>query len=172
MTEMLELPTWFEEDSDWDVEQILIDYFSWLLGDKVFVCTWMAPGYYQLSSGEAAGGTQPTLRIWRQPGRFDPTLRWDQALVQIAAITPTRSESWRLIKFVRRMLDDEVFTKFPILRADGSVSTFTHSEEWVGPQLVPERVVDEKFIPITFKLSTRERIDQPNYRQVLKSLPH
>nr|WP_074292890.1 MULTISPECIES: hypothetical protein [Mycobacteroides] len=69
------------------------------------------------------------------------------------------------------MMDDEVVTGLPITLPDGETSTIRKSEEWLGPQLVPEQYVDEKFIPISFKISLREPEGLPNYRQIIKSLP-
>lgn len=167
--QMLELPDWYPSGGYQDVEDMVCNYFQLLL-PNVFVCTWLPPGHYELSPGEPVGGTKPTLRIWRQPGKFDPEIRQDEALVQTAAITPTRRESWQLNEFVRRLLDDDVVTGFKIPMLDGSKATFTHSEEWLGPQLIPERVIDEKFIPVTHKLRTRERGGLPNFRQIITSL--
>ncbi|WP_099021272.1 phage tail termination protein [Mycolicibacterium palauense] len=168
---MLELPDWFEGGYI-DVEQLVVSYFEWLLGDRVFLCTWMKPGHYELSPGEEFGGTQPTLRVWRQPGKVDDQTRIDQCLVQIAAITPTRHESWKLTNFVRRMMDEKVLLSTPIHLPDGSKHRFVSSDEWTGPQVVPERYVDEKFIPVTFKLGIREPADLPNYAGILKTLSH
>lgn len=167
---MLALPEWFE-GGYFDAEDLVCNYLQWLLGDSVYVCTWMPPGHYELTPGQPVGGTQPTLRVWRQPGKADPESRRDEALIQIAAITATRKESWQLIDFVRRMMDDEVVVGFPIKLSDGSTSQIDRIEEWMGPQLVPERYVDEKFIPVTFKLGIRERGGLPRYRKVLNSLP-
>jgi hypothetical protein len=171
MTNMLQLPGWYEGGKT-DAEDLVMSYFKRLLGDRVYVCTWLPPGHYVLSPGEETGGTQPTLRVWRQPGKFDPEIRRDQALVQIAAITPTRKESWQLIEFVRDMLDDEVVTDQVIVMSDGENAAVSCAEEWMGPQLVPEHLVDEKFIPATFKLSLREDVDRPDYRAIVKSLPY
>lgn len=161
------LPDWYEQKYD-DTEDALCDYFEWVTDGSVATYTWLPPGYYDPTSGL---GTEPTLRIWRQPGRADSSLRTDQTLVQIAAITKKRSDSWLLIDFVREMLDDDVFGGFPIPRKDGSVTKFRCAEEWLGPQIVPEQLYDEKFIPITYKLPIRERRLRPNYRQTLKNLP-
>lgn len=166
---MLQLPDWFK--GGWvDAEDLVCSYFQALLGSSVYVCTWMPPGHYVLSPGEPVGGTEPTLRVWRQPGKADPVSRRDEALVQIAAITPTRKESWQLTNFVRRMLDDDVVVGVPVTLSDGSRHQVSHSEEWLGPQLVPERVVDEKFIPVTYKLSIREPTGLPKYGLTIKSL--
>ncbi|SKM17588.1 Uncharacterised protein [Mycobacteroides abscessus subsp. massiliense] len=167
---MLQLPDWYEGGCI-DAEDLIKRYFSRLLGDSVTVCTWLPPGHYILTPGEEVGGTKPTLRIWRQPGKFDPTARRDQALVQLAAITPTRKESWELVEFVRRMMDDEVISRIPVELSNGDEAAVTCSEEWLGPQLVPERLVDEKFIPITFKVTIPEPSGLPNYRQIIKNLP-
>ena len=167
---MLELPAWYQ-GGFYDAEQLVMSYFEWLLGESVFVCSWLPPGHYTLTPGEEVGGTQPTLRVWRQPGRADYDLRRDQALVQIAAITPTRKESWELVEFVRRMMEHDVVANFPIVLPDGKRTSLSCSEEWMGPQLVPERIVDEKFIPVTFKVGVRESSNLPKYRQILNSLP-
>src|ERR1700709_374884 len=99
MTDMLELPDWYEGGYT-DAEDLVSQYFRWRLGDRVYICTWLPPGHYVLSPGEEVGGTQPPLRVWRQPGKSDEDTRVDTALVQIAAITPTRQESWKLVEFV------------------------------------------------------------------------
>lgn len=164
----LNLPDWFEGGFT-DTEAALCDFFEWLLGDEVFVCTWLPLGHYT-PTVDPIGGTQPTLRIWRQPGKFDSETRTDESLVQFAAIAPTRAEAWQLIEFVRRMMDPLVFERFPIPRRDGSVTKFSCVEEWLGPQQIPEGIIDEKFIPVTYKLPIRERRNLPNYRQIMTTL--
>jgi hypothetical protein len=167
---MLQLPAWYAGGYV-DAEDLIVSYFTWLLGDSVYVCTWLPPAHYVLTPGEPVGGTQPTLRVWRQPGKADPENRRDNAVVQIAAITPTRQESWQLIDFVRRMMDDDVVVGLPVTLSTGATYQITHSEEWLGPQLIPERVVDEKFIPVSFKIAIREPFGLPKYAQIIRSLP-
>ena len=161
------LPDWFVPGYQ-DIEDTVCDYFDWITAGSVKTYTWLPPGYYDPAEGK---GTEPTLRIWRQPGKADSSLRTDECLVQIACITPKRSTTWQLVEFVRRMMDDEVIGLLPIPRKDGTVSKILACEEWLGPQQVPEQYIDEKFVPVTFKLSTREARLLPNYRQILKSLP-
>lgn len=165
---MLELPDWFAGGFE-DTEAAVCDYFEWLLGDGVFICTWLPEGHYTPTT-ESVGGTQPTLRIWRQPGRIDQSMRTDETLVQIAAIAETRADAWKLIDFVRQMMDYLVLERFPIPRKDGSVTKFSSGEEWLGPQTIPERIIDEKFIPVTYKLPLRKPRNLPNYRKILTDL--
>ncbi|ATN93984.1 tail terminator [Mycobacterium phage Kumao] len=160
------LPDWYD-GGYLDVEDVICEYFSWLLGDRVYVCTWLPEDWYDPTSGQ---GTEPTLRIWRQPGRADGSLRTDESLVQIAAITRRRSDSWRLSDFVRRMMDDEVICGLGI-PYKGKTVRLGSCEEWLGPQQVPEQFIDDKFIPVTFKLQVREPRGLPNYRQIVQSLP-
>lgn len=172
MTQMLQLPDWYVGGQT-DAEELVKSYLKRVLGaSNVYVCTWLPPNHYVLTPGEDIGGTQPTLRVWRQPGKFDPEIRRDQALVQIAAITPTRKESWQLVEFVRSIFQDDVIVKKKIVMPDGTTTSVSCSEEWLGPQLVPERLVDEKFIPVTFKLGLREPVGLPNYGQIINSLPY
>lgn len=166
--QMLQLPDWFAGGFV-DVEDLVCNYFE-IICPNVYVCTWLPPGHYELSPGEPVGGTQPTLRVWRQPGKHDPDLRRDEALVQIAAITPTRQESWQLIDFVRRTMSDDVVVGLPIPLTEGGKGSIATSTEWLGPQLIPERVVDEKFVPVTYKLGIRERGGLPHYRKIIYPL--
>lgn len=169
---MLQLPEWFAGGKT-DAEELVKSYLTRLLaGTNVYVCTWLPPGHYTLTPGEEIGGTQPTLRVWRQPGKFDSEIRSDSAIVQIAAITPTRKESWQLVEFLREVFDDDVIVGQKIVLPDGDTTSVRCSEEWQGPTLVPERLVDEKFIPITFKLGLREPAGLPKYGQIIKSLPY
>jgi hypothetical protein len=162
------LPDWFVPGFQADVEDTICDYFDWLTAGEVKTFTWLPPGYYDPASGQ---GTQPTLRVWRQPGKADGQLRTDDSLVQIACITNKRSTTWELVEFVRMMMDDTVIGMLPIPRKDGSTSKILSSREWLGPQQVPEQFIDEKFVPVTFMLRTREARFQPDYRQILMSLP-
>lgn len=161
------LPAWFVPGYQ-DVEDLVCDYFDWITAGSVKTYTWLPSGYYDPSEGK---GTEPTLRIWRQPGKADSSLRTDECLVQVACITKKRSSTWQLVEFVRRMMDDEVIGLLPIPRKDGTVSKILACEEWLGPQQVPEQYIDDKFVPVTFKLCTREARLLPDYRQILKSLP-
>lgn len=165
---MLELPEWFLGGFE-DTEAAICDYFEWLLGDSVYVCTWLPPGYYN-PTVEDGNGTQPTLRIWRQPGKFDDESRTDACLIQVASIAETRADAWKLNDFVRQMMDYLVFERFPIPRKDGSTTRFSSAEEWMGPQIIPERIIDDKFIPVTYKLPIRKPRNLPNYRKILSDL--
>ncbi|OQW34508.1 MAG: hypothetical protein A4E20_10840 [Nitrospira sp. SG-bin2] len=164
----MNLPNWFKGGFE-DTEDAICDYFEWLLGDSVFVCTWLPPGHYT-PTVEPNGGTQPTLRVWRQPGLAEPDLRVDETLIQIASIAETRADAWKLCDFVRSMMDPYVLERFPIPRKDGSVTKFSYSKEWLGPQTIPERIIDEKFIPVTYKLPIRKPRNLPNYRQIINNL--
>lgn len=167
----LELPDWFVGGFE-DTEDAVCDYFSWLLGDSFVVCTWLPPEFftYTDSGTPLPNWTQPALRIWRQPGKFDDEARLDHSLIQIAAVAPTRAEVVKLNSFVRAMMDPLVFIRFPIPRKDGSVTKFSSAEEWLGPQQIPERIIDEKFIPVTYKLPIRKPRNLPNYRQIITNL--
>lgn len=166
---MISFPDWYKGGFE-DTEDAICDYFEFLLGNSVFICTWLPPGHYT-PTDEDEGGTQPTLRILRQPGKFDDQTRLDHALIQITAFAETRDDVVKLNDFVRAMMDPLVFVRFPIPRKDGSVTKFSSAEEWLGPQSFPERIVDDKFIPATYKLPIRKPRNLPNYRQIISNLP-
>lgn len=168
----VQLPDWYTKGGFEDVEDAICDYFEFLLGDSVYVCTWLPAGYYTYTDDgrPIPNWTQPTLRIWRQPGLADPDIGVDETLVQIAAMAGSRADAWELNCFVRDMMNPNVLERFPIPRKDGSVTKFSYSKEWLGPQTIPERVVDEKFIPVTYKLPIKRKRLLPNYRQIITDL--
>lgn len=165
------LPDWYQGGFV-DTEDAICDYFEFLLGNAVLVCTWLPMEFWVTSDSGAVlpNWTQPALRIWRQPGKFDDETRTDNALIQIASLAPTRAGAVELNDFVRQMMDPLVFERFPIPRKDGSITKFSSSEEWLGPQQIPERIVDDKFIPVTYKLPIRKPRNLPNYRQIITNL--
>jgi hypothetical protein len=168
----IDLPDWYTQGGFEDTEDAMCDYFEFLLtGKNVYVCTWLPADYYiQTDAGPRPNWTQPTLRIWRQPGLADPDLGVDETLIQIASLAPTRAEAWELNCFVRDMMNPNVLERLPIPRKDGSVTKFSYSREWLGPQSIPERIIDEKFIPVTYKLPIKRKRLLPNYRQIITNL--
>lgn len=164
------LPDWYVGQYP-DTEDALCDYFEWLTDGKVKAYTWLPPEFYALSdSGDVLEVPQPSLWVWRKPGNADPDSRSDRQLVQIAAITNKRSDSWELIGFVREMMEDKIICNLDIPRKDGSTTRFRHSEEWLGPEIRIAGIADEKFIPVTFKVSVREIRCRPDYRPIIKNL--
>ena len=159
----LVLPEWYEREFV-DVEQLFYDYFTLLLPD-VKVYSWLPNNYY-----EPGGlGTEPTLRIWRQPGGRDVELRTDEALIQIAAISDSSATSWELIEFCMSMMD-VLNNGFKIPRPDGSRTSVKDVVVWLGPQQVPEFPIDEKFVPMTWKVSVRGKRLLPDYLPILETL--
>ena len=164
------LPNWYVTQYP-DTEDALCDYFEWLTDGKVKAYTWLPPEFYDFSDEAGFEAPQPSLWVWRKPGKSDQDARTDSQLVQIAAITNTRADSWELIGFVREMMEDKIICNLDIPRADGSFTRFRHSEEWLGPEIRVAGIADEKFIPVTFKVSVREIRARPEYRQIIKNLP-
>lgn len=160
----LVLPEWYKREFV-DVEELFMDYFEWLLPD-VKVYSWLPNGYYE----PGGTGTEPTLRIWRQPGSRDLELRTDEALIQIAAISDSSATSWEMIEFCMSMMD--VLNKgFKIPRTDGTRQGIKDVSVWLGPQQIPEVPIDEKFVPLTWKVTIHGKRLLPDYRNILETLP-
>lgn len=157
------LPDWYKREF-LDVEELFMDYFEFLLPD-VEVLSWLPDGYYE-PNGQ---GTEPTLRIWRQPGGRDVELRTDEALIQIAAISDSAATSWEMIEFCASMMD-VLNNGFKIPRPDGTRQEVKNVRPWLGPQQVPEAPIDEKFVPMTWVVSIRGKRLLPDYRPILESL--
>ena len=159
----LVLPEWYKREFV-DVEGLFHDYFQLLLPD-VAIYSWLPNNYY-----EPGGlGTEPTLRIWRQPGGRDVELRTDEALIQIAAISDSAATSWELIEFCMTMMD-VLNGGFKIPQADGTRQGVREVSVHVGPQQIPEFPIDEKFVPMTWKVTVRGKRLLPDYRPILDSL--
>ena len=152
------------------MEDLFQEYFQPLL-PEVRVVHWLEPGWYVPRGFEnATNGTEPTLRIWRQPGQRDYESNTDVPLLQVAAVTRSHDDSWKLLEFVDSLMQ-ALEQGHKITRADGTKVQVKNVGLWLGPQMIPEAPVDEFFIPITWTFSINGLKLQPNYREILDNLP-
>lgn len=89
-------------------------------------------------------------------------VRRDQAAIQIAGITNSRSDSQLLNKFVRDVLlciDDDI----EIELEDGNTATITGAQEITGPEEVPGLEYDERIVPSTFVITFDNPLETPDY---------
>ena len=165
MTE--DLPDWYTVPGFHDVEQLFVDYFEWI-NPNVYVGTAIPSGWW---SPDVDPDSLPkaVIRVWRQPGRADPQIPEDEALVNIAALSRNRQRSWRLNGFVRDTMREVPGIKIP--RADGSKTVVDTVSEWVGPSLLPEQFVDDKFVPTSFRVSLGMKRIKPDYHKIIANLP-
>lgn len=159
------LPEWYEGPHYRNVEDVVAQWFQGLLPD-VRVVHWLKPGWYTPGDGQ---GTEPTLRIWRMPGTRDNEIRSDVALIQVAAVTRARADSWKLLEFVGDMFD-VCNNGYKIVTPQNQKVQLKDVEIWLGPQEVPEGLIDEFFIPMTWSMSINGLKLAPNYRQILENL--
>lgn len=164
----LVLPEWYKGSQFHNVEDLFHDYLQPLL-PEVRVVHWLEPGWYVPKGFEnATNGTEPTLRLWRQPGQRNYETNEDVPLLQVAAVTRSHDESWELLEFVdsmMRVLDQGHKIEFQDKRVSvNSVGL------WLGPQIIPEAPVDEFFIPMTWRFTIHGLKLQPNYREILNTL--
>lgn len=163
------LPDWYKGSEYINVEDLFQGFLQPLL-PLVKVIHWMAPQEYGYTPFES-GGTEPTLRLWRQPGQWDVETNDDVPLLQVAAVTRSHDESWELLEFVRSMM--KVFILHPsykITMANGVKVQPKNVRLWLGPQIVPEGPVDQYFIPMTWQMTLPGLKLAPDYYTILNTL--
>ncbi len=162
------LPGWYEPEY-FNVETVFAEFFKPLLPD-VNVVHWLKPGFYVPSYFEdSTKGTEPTLRLWRQPGERDPETGTDIPLVQFAAVTRSHEDSWDLQEFVFSMMM-ALDKGHLIVLSSGEKIRIRNVKLWLGPQTVPEAPIDEYFIPVTYSFSIDKKRLTPDYKKIVDSL--
>lgn len=159
----LTLPSWYQGGFI-DVEALLCDLFSWLLGPDIPVVTWLVEDYYL--------NPRPVIRVHRMAGRAMDGLPYDHAVVQIGVLSQSRHESWELIGFVRHVLA-ACSGGFTVPRPDGTRTQIKSVEEWGGPVQASDEFIDDRFVAVNYRIQVREprRFSPDYYRQILETLP-
>lgn len=151
---MIELPDWYQ-DNFVNLENLMIDMFGKVLPD--IECGCWAPDDWL----EDQTPPDPQLWFFRVPGgRVDYEKNYDEALVQVMAVTPSRDDSWRAMSLVRAVLLPMQGFKF--MMVDGYTAQIHSAEEVTGPTiLTPAQQIDTRVVSATFKvrvgLRSRER---------------
>lgn len=169
----LDLPAWYEGGFE-DVEELICDFLTFLLKDadpEIPVVTWLVDDYYK--------DPRPMLRVHRASGKAVESLPFDHAVVQIAALSRSRAESWELMGFVRQvMAAASGGFKVPrsFFKENGErVRTQINSvDEWVGPIQAPDEFIDDRLVTCSYRVLVREsRFRSPDYyRQIMNTLPY
>lgn len=163
---MVTLPSWFPVPGGGcpDVEkEILRPLFQPHLPDTNVVSWIPKPDVYQAQISQG----RSYLRTYRTGGGWNDEEKRDEPRVQIAALCPSRDESWELIGWVREMLHCFIRETGVLLTLDGRPQKFAAAGEIAGPQLIPELLQDDKLVPITFQLFTWKPKGLPDYRAAL-----
>lgn len=93
----------------------------------------------------------------------------DHAAIQIGVLTTKRSESRRVMEYLRQMLHS--FERGGnVHHQDGSVTVIHSVAEIVGPQLWPELNPDHRMIVAPFQINCRKPRGLPDYARVRESL--
>lgn len=142
-----------------NIENVLCDFLSDKVGDDVEVTYWLPPPDVYVPHLDAGRGY---LRLFRTGGRINREQKRDEPRVQIAALTPSRDDSWVLIEHIRQF--GEVLETPAVL--PGTTIKLQCTGEVVGPQLLPEQYRDDRLVPITLEFRTWRTRDLSNqYRQ-------
>ena len=147
-----------------DIEDLLCDLFSWLLGEQIPVVTWLIEDYYI--------NPRPVIRVHRGGGAAVDGMPFDHAVVQIGALSQNRHDSWELIGFVRQVMA-ACSGGFKVPRKDGTVTQINSVEEWVGPVQAFDEYVDDRFVSVNYRILVREprSVSPDYYRQIMNTLP-
>lgn len=159
----LTLPSWYKGGFI-DVEDLLCDLFTWLLGDEIPVVTWLVEDYYE--------NPRPVIRVHRAAGKAVDGMPFDHAVVQIGVLSQSRHDSWELTGFVRQVMA-ACSGGFKVPRRDGTTTQINSVEEWAGPVQALDEYVDDKFISINYRILVREprNVSPDYYRQIMNTLP-
>ena len=150
-------PSWYHGGFP-DIELVVRDLFSPLLTGVDIVPWFPKPAEY-VPHLEAGGSY---LRATRSGGSFNFDENRDEPRVQIAALSRSRAQSWELIEFVRQTLWS--FRRGALV--PGSGVQLQTTGEVLGPQLIPENIVEPRLVPATFALTTWKP-GGTSYRQAL-----
>lgn len=142
-------PAWYQGGYP-DVESALKTLFTPLI-TGVEVISWL-PDERTIADTIVGGGGY--LRVYRTGGRINREQHRDEPNVQFAALTISRDESWKLIEFVRQVLDAFGDGNKTAAIIPGTSVMLGCEGEIVGPQIIPELIRDEKLVPVTFSLQT------------------
>lgn len=149
---MIALPEWYQNNFV-NVENLMIDLFGKVFPTIECGC-WTPDDWLERTP-------DPALWFFRVPGgHVDYQASYDEGLIQVMAVAPSRDESWSLMSVVRAVLLPMQGFKFAM--ADGYTAQIHSVEEISGPQmLTPEQQIDTRVVSALFKvrvgLRSRER---------------
>jgi hypothetical protein len=159
----LQLPSWYKGGFV-DIEALLCDLFSWLLGNSIPVVTWLVEDYYT--------NPRPVIRVHRAAGAAVDGMPFDHAVVQVGVMSQSRHDSWELAGFVRQVMA-ACSGGFKVPRQDGTFTQINSVEEWAGPVQALDEYVDDKFVSINYRILVRNprSVSPDYYRQIMNTLP-
>ena len=168
-------PSWWR-GGRWYMERLLADLFTVQDNiaaqglDKVKVEPFLTKNSDReqwLTSGGA------WLLVHRRGGSGDPEPGIDKAIMEIAALTRSGDESHELIAYAADVFDGYGRDGGTVHRSkphrSGLSTTFmTVPGEVVGPQLIPERMRDDRYVSTTWMINADRPRGLPNYRELLQ----
>lgn len=112
------------------------------------------------------------LFVHRRGGRLNKENRRDESIAELAGLTRSADESNTLMEYVCTVLeevgDDGMTVHRTTPHRSGLSTTFmTVPGEVVGPQLIPERMRDDRWVPATWQIHADRPRGLPDYRESL-----
>lgn len=114
------------------------------------------------------------LRAYRTGGRINRDVYpWvDESQVQFAAWCSSRDAAWDLIEYVREMLlaytDGGQVQRSAPTRSGLTTTYIRVPGELLGPELIPELILDDKLVLSTFEIHIDRPKSLPDYRELLQ----
>lgn len=168
-------PSWWK-GGRWDIEQLLSDLFTFEENPAAAGLTNVrVERMFTEIEGQAehlaAGGG--FLLVHRRSGRLNKTSRqWtDETITELAALTTSAGQSIDLMAYITTVLEEfddggTVYRSSP--HPSGLLTTFMKVPgEVVGPQLIPELIRDERYVPSTWEIHADRPRGLPDYREAL-----
>lgn len=172
---MIGYPDWWQ-GGRWDIERLLADLFTHPQNPAAADLTNVrVERMFTTIEGQeehlANGGG--FLLVHRRNGRLNKTSRqWtDETITDLAALTSSADESIKLNSYITTVLEEfdeggTVFRSTP--HPSGLLTTFMKVPgEVVGPQLIPELIRDERYVPSTWEIHADRPRGLPDYREAL-----
>lgn len=146
------IPEWFQGNFV-NVENLMIDLFGKVLPAVESAC-WTPDDWLNKDIPD------PLLLFVRVPGgRVDYDKNYDEAFVQVSAVTASRDDSWQVMSVVRAVLLPMQGSK--VTMGDGYTAQIHSAEEVAGPQLLtPGQQLDTRVVSEMFKVRVSLRSRQ------------
>lgn len=152
-------PAWYQggyPDREALVIGILQPRLDEWTGTSIRAVSWLPDNAY--------ASTDPIVRVYRTGGGVQGDAARDQAVVQVAVLSPSRALSWAVMEFCRQIL--LAYDRLPAAKRSG----VDVAEEVIGPQQIPDLNPEGRLVTTSWRIGCRIPRNTPDYAQVIEGL--